>query len=88
MKKEVAERKGFIDMDNIDFELVIDEKTGQQIVQIKNNTDKLTKGNVSFEMIIDPTTGQQTLRMKQEVEVKCKPMKNIFFFYFQFISFF
>jgi predicted small secreted protein len=86
MKKEVAERKGFIDMDNIDFELVIDEKTGQEIVQIKNNTDKLTKGNVSFDLIIDPTTGQQTLRMKQEVEVKCKTNEK-FFFSFIFNSF-
>jgi hypothetical protein len=79
MKKEVAERKGFIDMDNVDFELIIDDKTGQEIVQIKNNIEKLTKGNVSFAMIIDPTTGQQTLRMKQEVEVKCKKFFSLIF---------
>lgn len=71
MKKEVAERKGFIDMDQVDFEYVIDEKTGEQTIQIKTNPSKLTKGNVSFEMITDPVTGQQTLRMKQEVEMKC-----------------
>lgn len=77
MKKEVAERKGFVDMDKVNFEYVIDEKTGQQVIQIKNNAGKLTNGHVSFEMITDPVTGQQTLRMKQEVEMKCK---NIFFF--------
>lgn len=78
MKKEVAERKGFVNMDNIDFEYVIDKKTGQQVIQMKNTEGKLTKGNVSFEMIIDPITGQQTLRMKQEVEVKCNT-SNFFF---------
>jgi len=72
MKKEIAKRKGFIDMDDVDFEFIIDKKTGRKIIQMKNTTGKLTKGNVSFEIIIDPTTGQQTLQMKQEVEVKCK----------------
>lgn len=72
MKKDVAQRKGFIDMDTVEFEYKIDEKTGQRIVQIKNMPGKSNKGNVSFEMFIDPITGQQTLRMKQEVEVKCK----------------
>jgi predicted small secreted protein len=76
MKEEVAKRKGFVDMDNVDFEFVIDEKTGQQVVQMKNTTGKLTKENVSFEMIIDSTTGQQTLRMKQEVEVKFETIEN------------
>jgi predicted small secreted protein len=70
MKKEVAERKGFVDMDDVDFEYVIDNKTGQRVIQIKNSTGKLTKENVTFEMIIDPKTGQQTLRMKQDVEIK------------------
>jgi hypothetical protein len=72
MKKEVAERKGFVDMENVDFEYVIDDKTGQQVIRIKNSTGKIAKGHVTFEMIIDPKTGQQSLRMKQEVEVKCK----------------
>lgn len=72
MKKEVAERKGFVDMDKVEFEYVIDEKTGQQVVQIKNNPDKSSQGHATFEMVTDPITGQQTLRMKQAVETKCK----------------
>lgn len=87
MKKEVAERKGFVGMDNVDFEYVIDKNTGEQVIQIKNSTGKLTKGNVSFEMVIDPITGQQSLRMKQEVEVKCKRKKNSRFSFDQKISF-
>lgn len=79
MKKEVAERKGFVGMDNVDFEYVVDKNTGEQIIQIKNSRGKLTNGSTSFEMIIDPITGQQSLRMKQEVEVKCKRKKNLVF---------
>lgn len=71
MKKDVAQRKGFVDLENVDFEYKIDETTGQRTIQIKNTQGKLNKGSVSFEMVIDPITGQQTLRMKQEVEVKC-----------------
>ena len=81
MKKDVAERKGFINMNNIDFEIGINEKTGEQIIQIKNKQGKSTKGNVLFDIIIDPITGQQTLRMKQEVEVKCKIINKNFLFY-------
>lgn len=78
MKKEVAERKGFADMDKVEFEYVIDEKTGEQVIQIKSNAGKLNKGHVSFEMVTDPITGQQTLRMKQEVEKKCtKNLSNV-----------
>ena len=71
MKKDVAQRKGCVDLENVDFEYKIDETTGQRTIQIKNTQGKLNKGSVSFEMVIDPITGQQTLRMKQEVEVKC-----------------
>lgn len=77
MKKDIAKRKGFINMDNIDFEYIINNKTGEKLIQIKNNNQgKLTKDNITYEIIIDPNTGQQTLRMKQEVEVKCNDKKN------------
>ena len=72
MKKEVAKRKGFVEMDNVDFEVVIDQTTGQQSIQIKSTNGKNTAGNRTFEMVTDPKTGQQTLRMKEEVDLTCK----------------
>ncbi|CAF4410074.1 unnamed protein product, partial [Rotaria magnacalcarata] len=76
MKKEVARRKGFVDMDTVDFEFVIDKNTGQQIIQMKTSTGKVTKGNVTYEMVVDPKTGQQTLRRKEEVEVQFESIEN------------
>lgn len=72
MKKEVAKRKGFVGIEEIDFEVVIDQATGQQTVQIKANNGKNTAGNRTYEMVTDPKTGQQTLRMKEEVDLTCK----------------
>lgn len=86
MKKEAAARKGLVDMDSVDFEYVIDKNTGQQTIQIKSTTGKITKGNATYEMVIDPTTGQQTLRKKENVEVKCKS-KEILYFQLTFFSF-
>ncbi|CAF4339793.1 unnamed protein product [Rotaria socialis] len=76
MKKEVARRKGFVDMDSVDFEFVIDKNTGQQVIQMKTSTGKVTKGNVTYEMVIDPKTGQQTLRRKEEVDVQFETIED------------
>ena len=62
MKADALKAKGLEELANAEFEIVVDEKTGQSRIILKTPSSELSAGgNVNFEIVVDCVTGKQKI---------------------------